>query len=594
MINKNKYILLSLFISMCFIANVFAEDSFNEELSKARQLVEQKSYDKALKVYMNISEGLHKNTGLTIEWARVYTYANKHGEAIKLFEEVRSMHPERSTEVLRELAEQYKWNGQIPKAIAVYREGIALGVEDLRMLLGLAEALFWNGQKNEALQIYDTILGRWPDNIDALLGKANILSLQDKLEESYALYQKVLDKYPDNLDALNSQAKILVWQGYFRKGMVRYKEIQNRYPNNPDEIEGMAFAYHRLGDDTRAVEKIRELLKLCPDRKEAQDLYDQIKNSQHPFVRPYGGFTNDSTPQTISTGGVSTGVPLDYSTSLNAVYENQVLRKKSSDESTLSVNRTGLGLYRILGDTYEFHTFLYESSFDKVDFNPFTTNTWVTYKPDDYWRFDLAYDRETFEDNDAILDKIITNSPSLSVDFRPDRYWFLNLKYKRSYFSDNNRQDQVFGTAEYRLSQVPFIKLYYNYYYSNWADPDLTHGYFDPRSLLSHTLGVDTSVDLTKKLSIETKISGGYEFQRKPNVYVEESDHPTFYAEASLNYRFTDNWLLSVTSNFFTTWPDHGQRSYQKRGAFLSMTYNFGANPAGLHRATRPSRPTGE
>jgi len=591
--NLNKHILFMLFISICFAASAFGEDSLKDELSKARQLVEKKSYDEALKIYAALNEGLLKDASLMIEWARVYTYADKHEEAIKIFEEVRAAHPERSAEILRELAEQYKWSGRVPQGIKIYKEILASKVEDLKIYLGLAEALFWNDQKSEALQTYDAALKRWPENTDALLGKANILSLQDKLEESSALYQKVLDKDPGNLSALNNQARLLVWQGYHRKGISRYEEILKHYPKNPDAIEGIAFAWHWIGDDVRAVERIKELLEFEPNRKEAQDLYFQIKNSQYPFVRPYSRFTNDSTPQTVFTGGLRSGLHLNYSTSIDGIYEHQVLRKKGSSVAVLSANREGAGLSKNFGNTYEFNAFLYETHFNKIDFNPFTASSWFTYKPDDYWRFDLAYERETFEDNDALLNKVITDSPSISVDFRPDRFWFFNLKYKRSYFNDDNRQNQVFGTAEYRLSFKPFIKLYYNYYYSTWGEPELSHGYFDPRSLSSHALGLYTGLDITKKLFIEAKASGGYEFQRKPDELHKKSDHPTCYAAASLNYRLADNWLLSASGDFFTTWPDHGQRSYQKRGVYLSLTYNFGANPVGLRGATRPYRSTG-
>ena len=556
---KNYWFLIGGLIILFCASSVYAEDGFNESLSKARKLVDDKSYVSALDVYSSISEGLRRDPGLVIEWARVYTYANKHTEAIKLFEEVRLVHPERSDEIMRELADQYRWNGQ----------------------------------KSEALQIYDQILKRLPNNTDALLGKADILSLQDKLEESYLLYQNVLDNDPENLTALISQAKILVWQGYHRKGISRYEEILKRYPKNPDAIEGIAFAFHWLGDDMRAVERIKEILEFEPNRKEAQDLYSQIKNSQHLFVRPYSRFTNDSTPQTVVTGGLRSGLHLDYSTSIDGIYEHQVLRKKGSVVPTLSLNRQGAGLSKSFGDAYEFNTFLYVTEFNKIDFNPVTTNTWFTYKPDDCWRVDFAYERETFEDNDALFYKVITNSPSLSLDFRPDRFWFFNLKYKRSYFSDDNRQNQIFGTAEYRLSNKPYIKLYYNYYYSSWGEPELNHGYFNPRSLRSHTLGIYTGLDLTSKLFVEAKVSGGYEFQRKPDNLHKKSDHPTCYTAASLNYRLTDNWLLSASGDFFTTWPDHGQRSYQKRGAYLSVTYNFGASPVYLRDATRPFRPTG-
>jgi hypothetical protein len=106
-------------------------------------------------------------------------------------------------------------------------------------------------------------------------------------------------------------------------------------------------------------------------------------------------------------------------------------------------------------------------------------------------------------------------------------------------------------------------------------------------------LGLYTGVDLTKKIFIEAKASGGYEFQNKPNAQTAESNHPTCYLAASLNYRLSYNWLISTSGDFFTTWPDHGLRSYQKRGVYLSITYNFGVNPGTLRDATRPYRVTG-
>jgi tetratricopeptide (TPR) repeat protein len=593
MTNRKMHILFVLFISVCFTTLTFCKNSFDDELSKARHLVEQKSYSEAIKIYMSISHELRKDPGLIIEWARVYTYADNHEEAIKLFEEVRSAYPERSAEILRQLGDQYRWNGQRHKSVQVYKEALALKVEDPQIFLGLAEELFLDDKKNEALQIYDAALEHWPENTDALLGKANVLSHQDKLEESYALYQKVLDRDPENLNALNSQARVLVWQGYHRKGISRYQEILKRYPANPDAIEGTAFALHWVGDDVRAAEMTKKLLEFDPNRKGAQDLYSQIKDSQRIFVRPYSRFSSDSTPQKVAAWGVRSGLHLDYSASMDGIYERYVLRKKNSSVPTLFADRGGLGFSNSFGHTYELNTFLYKTHFDKVDFEPFTTNTWFTYKPDDYWRFDVAYDREIFEDNDAIINKIITDSAAFSADFRLNRFWLINAKYKRSYYSDDNRQNQFSGALEYRLSHKPYVKLYYNYYYSEWEQHGLYHGYFDPSSLSSHTVGLYTGIDITKKLFVEAKASGGYEFQRKPNDQHEISNHPTCYAAASLNYRLADNWLLSVSSDYFTTWPDHGMSSYQKKGAYISITYNFGTNPIGLRNATRPSRTTG-
>ncbi len=549
-----------IFLSVLSITvTAFADEAFDLQLSQARSLVEQKSYASALQVYSGISSQLYNDPGLIIEWARVYTYNNQHIEAIKLFEQIRQAYPQEASPILRELADQYRWSGQVFKALEIYKELLKLE----------------------------------PDNTEALLGKAEILSFQDKLEEAYVLYQSVLDKNSGNLNALNAQAKILVWQGYHRQGLSRYEEVLNLDPRNPDALEGMAFAWHWLGNDANALDKLNQLLEFEPSRQAATELYARIKGSGHPFVKKSVSFTNDSTPQTVVAGSWRSGAHLNNLTSIDVFYEHQDLNKKGALVSRLSAHRQGLGLNSVFGSAYEFHVFLYESQYNKVDFHPLTTNTWLTYRPDDYWRFDLAYERETFQDNDALFYKIITDSPSISVDFKPNRFWFFNLKYKRSYFNDDNRQDQIFTKIEYRFSHKPFIKLYYNYYYSGWSEPELDHGYFNPRSLRAHSLGAYTGLEITPRLFFEAKASGGYEFQRQPDNQHKKSDHPTAYIAASFNYRLGRNWLISAFGDFFTTWPDHGQRSYQKRGAYLSLTYNFGAAPLLSGNTTLPYRSTG-
>lgn len=582
--------LSAILIIFFFVNLTFAEQDPNEVLINARKLVEEKAYDKALEQYALISDFLRRDPGLLIEWARVYTYADRHQEAIKLFEEIKVNYPQREKEILRELADQYKWSQQLRQSIKIYRETLKDHPQDLSIHLGLAQALVWNDQKKEALDEYNLILKNSENNKDALLGKADILSWEDKLEDALALYRQVLEVDPGNISALNSQARVLVWQGYHRKGIAQYQRILKDYPRNIEALEGLAFAYHWDGQNSKAVSTLNELLIIEPDRQEAKKLSYQIKNAQAPFVSQYNRFSKDTNPQTVVTTAMRSGLHIDYSTSIDAIYERQILRKKGAVNPMFVASRGGLGLEKYFGDSFEFNTFVYGTNFTKTDFAPFTTNTWFTYKPGDMLRFDLAYDRETFEDNDALTNKIITNSASLSADLRPNRFWLFGAKYKRGYYTDENRQNQVLAKAEYRLNQKPYLKLYYNYYYSDWGEPELSHGYFNPRSINSHTLGFYSGVDLTDKLFAEAQVSGGYEFQKKPDPLHKISNHPTCFVGGGLSYRLSGNWLLLARGEMFTAWPDHGQKSYIRKYVYLSLTYNFGANPPALRDATRTYR----
>jgi tetratricopeptide (TPR) repeat protein len=520
-----KPILFVLCLGAAWVTTAAAGDSLEERLRAARDLVDKKAYAQALVIYAGLEPGLRKDAGLMIEWARVYTYADDHPHAIRLFEDVRRAYPERAREISKELAEQYLWS--------------------------------------------------------------------DHLEESYAMYQKVLDQDNGNLEAQIAQAKILVWQGYLRRGIERYEAILKRFPKNPDAIEGMAFAWHWLGDDVTSVKRLDELFQFEPDRREAKKLYGKIKGEQSPFLRSYGRFTSDSTPQTVLTMGERGGSHINYKTYVEGVYEHQILRKKNASRPNISADREGTGITHRFDLAREINFFVYQSHFNKVGFEPVTVSTWYTYKPDDLWRFDAAYERETFEDNDALFHKVITNSGSLSVDLKPDRFWLFGAKYKRSYYSDDNTQDQVMSKVEFRLSQKPYVKLFYNKYYSAWGEPELNHGYFNPVTLRSHVLGLYTGIDVTPRLFLEAKAAGGYEFQRKTDNAHKVSNHPLGYGWLSANYRMTPSWLVTASGDYFTTWPDHGQRSYQKRGAYLAFTYNFGATHDASRNAGRPYRATG-
>ncbi|MBP7216336.1 MAG: hypothetical protein KBA46_03520 [Candidatus Omnitrophica bacterium] len=579
------------FFIMMFSSLAFAIEE-PKELLAARRLVEERKYEQALKLYEGIASWVESDAGLAIEWARVFTYADKHPEAIAKFQQIIQRFPDRRKEIVRELADQYKWNSQLQPAIALYEEALRDNPLDFRLRTSYAQALAWDHQRLKALYEYDQVLLAQPDYREAMKQKADLLSWLDKLEESFQLYGQVLKLDPQDLECENGQAKILVWQGYHRKGIARYREILRTHPDNLDALEGLAFALHWEAEDVEAEDVLKKLLARTPQRRAAQDLFTRIKNARSCFVAPLAQYSRDNNRQTVLTNSLRVGNSLGYAVAYDGVFARQLLRKKNAAYPTMVATRAGVGAKGRLNAYLQAYSFLYSTHFSKADFNPVTCNTWFTVTPDDYWRFDLAYDRETFEDNDAIRDNILTNSGSLSLDFRLNRFWFFNAKYRRSYFSDDNRQNAVSSKIEYRLLQKPFCKLYYNYYYSTMGEPDLSHGYFNPHSIKSHALGLYTGIDLTKRLFAEAQISGGFEFQRLRDALFPESNHPVFFAGGGLRYRLHEQWMLSGRAEFFSTRPDkHNENGYTRKYFSLSVTYNFGAQPQEAREGTQPYRP---
>jgi tetratricopeptide (TPR) repeat protein len=550
-------------------------------LDIARKLTEQKLYDKALENYFFIKDWLLKDAGLLIEWGRVYSYADYHSEAIGIFEQVIKDFPLRAKDIYRELGDQYKWNGQLGLSIQTYLKAIETQPGDADLLLGLAQAYAWNGQKRQALLEYDNILKNHPQNIPAMNGKAEVLSWMDRLETACRLYGKVLSLAPGNMLALNGQARIMVWKGFHRRGIRRYQDILSLDPRNEEALEGLAFAQHWDGQDAAAAKTIQGLLKINPKRKEATKLFFDIRNSQKPFVNNFNHYSKDKNDLTVFNLGLRSGFHVNYSIALEGILSWQEYRKPQRRD--IRNIKPGLGMNMRLAKIFEVNSFLYANDFKEVDFKTITTNTWVTIKPDDIWRFDFSYDHETFEDVDALANKITTDNVGISFDFRPNRFCFLSGRYRRSFYSDKNRQHMVFAKLEYRLLQKPFLKMYYNFYYSDWKF-QFSNGYFNPKSIISHSVGLYSGVSLAHNLFVEAQASVGHEVQ-KPNA-----DRPTYYSGGSINYRLSENWLVFLHGEYFNARSDVNSNGYFRKYFALGVVYNFGSGHAEIREASRPSR----
>ncbi|HNX69045.1 MAG TPA: tetratricopeptide repeat protein [Candidatus Omnitrophota bacterium] len=581
MTNTSKILICGSLACLILLPVVFAAEQ-SDRLDEARKLVEDKKYSDALNDYAAIAERLLVDPGLMIEWARVYTYADRHKEAIELFEKVRTNYPDREKQVLRELADQYKWDGQLEKAIATYRRGLELDPGNLQIELGLAQAFAWDHRHKEAIQMYDKALAKNPDDLTALLGKAEVLSWDDKLEKAKKIYEEVLRKDPGNLDAQNGIARICVWQGYHRRGIKRYKEILKDHPENADAMEGIAFAHRWNGDDPLALDDAEKLMTLHPDRHAGRELYNDIKNVKRPQVLQANRFSDDSNNLYIAAEKVHVGSYVGDLTKIGATYEWYLYRQHF--QSPVNGNRGGVDISHRFNEYLEANSYMYLAKYNTSGFTPFTTNTWLTLKPCDMLRLDAAYDRETVEDIVSLQNKIFLDSGSISFDLKPNRYWFFSAKYKRSHYKDGNNQNTAFARAEYRVWQKPYLKLFYNYYYSDFAD-QMNHGYFNPVSIFSNTGGIYGSTNLGRRIFAETELSTGYEVQDP------KSSRPTFHASANLNYMLTSTLSVFGRGEYFIANDTNPGKRYSKGSIWFGLTYSFGGAPVRAHEAQQPQRP---
>lgn len=534
------------------LAREIAEQRTFAELQRARTLVEREKYAEALAVYDRLGELLRTDPGLLIERARVYSYANMHEEAIRMFEEVRTRHPEQVPVFIIELGDMYAWDGQIDTAIATYRQAVEANPYDEKSRIALARALTWNGLHREAIREFDEVLKAHPDSVSAMVGKADALAWLDRLEDAWDLLDRAREVDPANLDAMNGQARILVWNGLHRKGAAEYDRILERFPGNLDAMEGQAFARHWDGRDGEASTILRELLRIRPTRTEAGKLMHELRDVARPYLRLDGDYADDSNDRQVLETGFYAGKLLMYGLRLEGFYEWLFVEEPDSDAAEgatreYRLDRAGLGLEWRMAEAFNFRTRVGRLYSSQTDWEDVTGDGRLEWMPDDRWLLGLSYERDFLRDGDAIEQELLTRGWGLGARYRLDRRWAASVRGKDTEYTDGNEQQLAFAALEYRFRAVPYMKTYYNYNWSRWDRevPD----YFSLERFRSHALGVFGSWKASKWWSAEGQGTLGYEIHESGGSGLEAG--PTarlwsWFGAAGLRWRPSPTWSVGV------------------------------------------------
>jgi len=198
-----------------------------------------------------------------------------------------------------------------------------------------------------------------------------------------------------------------------------------------------------------------------------------------------------------------------------------------------------------------------------------------------------------FRSQEALRRKILNNSGSLSTDFRPNRFWHFYAKFQHTSISDKNTQNLATAKAEYQLiKKQPWVSLYYDFFGFKMSEPDMWNGYFNPRFIHTHSLGVSAGFNVTKRLYLDFKTSGGYEFLKPGGSPASTVAHPSYFIGGGASYNLTDSLAFSMRGEFFDARPDqNNENGYSKKTFYFLLTYNFGTAPGQFREPSASSRP---
>ena len=169
---------------------------------------------------------------------------------------------------------------------------------------------------------------------------------------------------------------MLVWKGYQRWGEAAYRDILETHRDDYDALEGLGFALRWDNRQREAVDVFEKLHELRPGRREAAKLMYEIKYSQNPYVEQFNDYSRDSNGRRIQSHGAIVGLPLNYETLLEAIYEYE--RIWDNDNGNVNSQRGGLGIHHRFSNQFKVDSYLYGTHFNRGNCEEFITDTILT------------------------------------------------------------------------------------------------------------------------------------------------------------------------------------------------------------------------
>uniref|UniRef100_B8HU88 Tetratricopeptide TPR_2 repeat protein n=1 Tax=Cyanothece sp. (strain PCC 7425 / ATCC 29141) TaxID=395961 RepID=B8HU88_CYAP4 len=165
---------------------------------------------------------------------------------------------------LLEKGKKAQEKGQHQEAIKAFQRSVKLNPDNLSGYQLLSEAQFQAGEQEAAIATLQTALKRKPNDIAMLntLGMAYLSS--DRLTEAERILSQVTDLQPSNKTAYFSLSLVQQRLRQFERAIENAQRAAKLEPENPHPLVVLAVTQWDMGDQTKAVQTYKQVLKKAP------------------------------------------------------------------------------------------------------------------------------------------------------------------------------------------------------------------------------------------------------------------------------------------------------------------------------------------
>jgi len=186
---------------------------------------------------------------------------NQPERSITLLVEGVSLNP-KSKELYITLATQQEQLNKLEEAIQTLRQASIEIKDSEQILFLLGTFLDRNSKIEEGLSLMRRVLEINPDHAHAMNHIGYVLTLENRdLEQAESILLKAVQLEPENAYIVDSLGWLYYKKKNFKKSREYLEQAYKKEPNEPEIIEHLADVYSKLGQDDRALQMYKKLVR---------------------------------------------------------------------------------------------------------------------------------------------------------------------------------------------------------------------------------------------------------------------------------------------------------------------------------------------
>lgn len=222
------------------LPSINGAESIKSLMVEGRKLLQQKQYDRALKIFEDVLSKDNKSAEALFYAGTIYIIQKQQQKGLSYLERSVKLAP-RNMKLRLFLAKTYESLSLVDKAVDMYHqiEQMAPGSPEAKESYKQYHLLLGNkygkqGEFDKALQEFSAILKDYPDDVVALMNKGITLSFMGRLDEAEQVFEKALKIQPGNPLLHKHLADIFEKKGNVKSAKEQYQRIIQLVPEGTE------------------------------------------------------------------------------------------------------------------------------------------------------------------------------------------------------------------------------------------------------------------------------------------------------------------------------------------------------------------------